>query len=151
MNKILPENVLKCMSPEARRPLGKAGVTSAEAVAKHEYGKERKLHQQICQLLNIRNYVYIHSRTDKRATNGAGVPDFIIFRRDQPELCVEVKYGMGSLSEDQMKWAIKYAASTDRLVEIVRSLDEVKTLLDAGPTQQSTSVKIDYKKEGVIP
>lgn len=129
MNKVLPDNFLKCMSAEARRPMGKAGVTSSEAIAKYAYGQERKLHQQICQLLDIRNMVYIHSRTDKRATNGAGVPDFIIFLTDKPELCVEVKVGNNKLSEDQIKWADNYERKTGRFVFTVRSLEDLKVLL----------------------
>jgi hypothetical protein len=148
MKTVLPNNILKCMKPEDRRPLGKAGVTSAEAIAKHSYGKERKLHQQICQLLDIRNMVYVHSRTDKRSHTQPGTPDFIIFHANGPELCVEVKTMAGKVSDDQTRWALKYTTATGRCVFVIRSLEEFKTLLDAEPTQQPTSVKIDYKKEG---
>ncbi len=125
MKTVLPDNILRCMTPEARMPLGKAGKTNAEAIAKHSYGQERRLHQQICQ-----------SRTDKRATNGAGVPDFIIFRRDQPELCVEVKVGKNELSGDQELWRSNYYFTTGRPVPVIRSLEELKTLLDATPNNR---------------
>lgn len=128
-SKVLPENILKCMSPETRSPLGKAGKTSAEAIAKHEYGQERKLHQQIKQLLDIKNLMYVYSRTDKRTTVSKGFPDFCIFRPNSSPMMVEVKVGTNKLSEDQLIWAKKYFECTSGLVFTVRSLEELKALI----------------------
>lgn len=142
MNKILPENILKCMTPEARRPLGKAGRTSEEAIAKQTYRLERELHKDIKQLLDIRGMAYIHSRTDKRSTCGNGVPDFIVFQRGFPELCFEVKVGKNHLSMAQCEWAIKYREATDRAMLVVYSLNEVRALL---PSNHPTPTQIDYQ------
>lgn len=117
------------MSPEARSPLGKGGKTSEEAIAKYQYGQERILHKDIKQLLDIRNMVYVNSRTDKRTTTAKGVPDFIIFQRDKPELCIEVKVSKNNLSDAQELWRSNYYYATGRPVPIVRSLEELKALL----------------------
>lgn len=109
--------------------MGKAGATSSEATAKWEYGQERKLHKQISGFFTIRNIVFIHSRTDKRTTTATGVPDYIIFLPNLPEICIEVKIGKGELRDGQEKWHAKYKAATGRAVFVVRSLDEVKSLL----------------------
>lgn len=45
---------------------------------------------------------YDHSRTDKRTTNRRGWPDFVMFAKDTPVLCVEVKKLGGKLRPEQV-------------------------------------------------
>jgi len=77
-------------------------------------GKESELHSLIEQDLKRRRWYYVHSRTDKRATNQLGTPDFIIATPSR-QLCkdcgqdaelpttywIEVKRKGGKLSREQ--------------------------------------------------
>src|SRR6267154_4163837 len=77
-------------------------------------GRESELHDQIEAELKRRRWYYVHSRTDKRTTQGLGVPDFIIAAPDRlifrgggsdTQLArtywIEVKRKRGKLSQEQ--------------------------------------------------
>jgi len=64
-------------------------------------GKESELHSQIEAELKRRRYYYIHSRTDKRATNNIGCPDFVICAPNGVTLFCEIKRKGGKLSPEQ--------------------------------------------------
>ena len=74
---LLPDNVLRCLSPDERHKLGKAGLTCDEAVGRAEVRNERKLQQQVAQFLDLKGVPYCWQRTDRKATGRPGTPDFI--------------------------------------------------------------------------
>lgn len=127
---ILPESFLKCMSKEDRAPMGKAGVTNAEADAKLEAKSETQLQNHIAGLLNQRDLFFIRNRMDKRPTVRVGMPDFIVIFPGGNALAMEVKHGNGQCSEEQVDLAFEYFHKTKTHVEVVRSLAEAKTVLD---------------------
>lgn len=131
--KPLPENFLNKMSPADRRPMGKAGVTNAEALAKFEAKNERELQKQIAAYLRRHNIWFAQSRTDKRTTNGLGQPDFLLSTYPdgssfpQP-YALEVKFRNGKLSDEQEEVRQKMIRCGWHY-QIVRSLKEVIELL----------------------
>lgn len=72
----LPDNILRRMPKEDRRPLGKAGVTTQEANEKAVARSEKKLQENVAALLRQRNITFNVSRMDKRKTDKVGWPDF---------------------------------------------------------------------------
>lgn len=133
--KPLSENILRCMNPADRKPLGKAGMTSAEATAKQEERLEKDIHKNISNWLNIRNVFFIRSRMDKRTTNGNGLPDYVVVLPCDPTkegqyfalpscLMVEVKLPKGKLSQDQEDFHANYAYKTNFPVKVVYSLQD---------------------------
>jgi hypothetical protein len=124
----LPENILRCMSPKDRAPLGKAGVTSAEAQAKFEAKSERQLHKDIIGLMNNRGIYFVHSRMDKRTTNAVGTLDFYLCVKGR-FIALECKTMNGKLSPEQEK-VIDHLIRNGATVVIVRDLGQVKAVLD---------------------
>lgn len=75
------------------------------------YGKESELHSQIEEELKRRQWLYIHSRTDKRTTTAKGIPDFAIFPRlshndDRRAVFVECKTRLGKLTPEQQAFKV---------------------------------------------
>jgi hypothetical protein len=79
MNKVIPENFLRLMSVDQRRPLGKAGLTAEEAILKEIARTEKGEHNIFLSWLMLKGIPRIYSRTDKRPTIAAGWPDFSVF------------------------------------------------------------------------
>lgn len=128
--KVLPENILRRIPREQRAPLGKAGVTNAEANAKYDAKHERELQNDMVNLLSQRNICFDSLRMDKRTRSKNGRPDFYIFLATGKYLCVEAKMPTGSLSDDQKKWIDNFWHQTGQVVHIVKSLMEFRDLLD---------------------
>lgn len=81
---ILPERILKAMTPAERKKLGKAGMLAAEGQAKAEHKNESEMQSQIQSYCDLRGWPCYRSRTDKRSTGRVGTPDLLIclpFRR----------------------------------------------------------------------
>lgn len=71
-------------------------------------GKESEIHQQIEDELKRRRWYYIHSRCDRKTTQQAGVPDFVIAGHSNQEFdgapttfYIEVKRKNSKLSPEQ--------------------------------------------------
>jgi len=127
---ILPENILKRMSPRDRSPLGKAGRTRAEANAACDRLRERELQDQIAQFLNLRDVHFSRSRMDRKTTVAKGYYDFSIVLPGGRHLAVEVKVPGGVISEDQKRLFDRYWDQTHHVVHIVFSLEQFVRLLD---------------------
>lgn len=98
---ILPDAVLRRMSPEDRKKLGKAGVTAEEAQASFVAKNERELQSQIASLLR-RNRIWTQrDPMHKRRTGTPGTPDFL-FAVNGRAIAWEVKFGGGKLRPDQI-------------------------------------------------
>lgn len=82
MSPVLPDHVLRLMSPEDRAKLGKAGQTAAEAREKFDARLERTMHDEFERWLGLhRDKLYWdHSRMDRATSNRVGHPDFVIQR-----------------------------------------------------------------------
>lgn len=135
MNKILPPNILNKMSPADRRPMGKAGVTNAEALAKQQERLEKDIHKNISNWLNLHNIFFIRSRMDRKTTNGNGLPDYVIVLPCDPTkdgqyfslpscLMVEVKRPSNKLSQAQVDFHDNYLEKTKFPVRVVYSAQE---------------------------
>lgn len=129
--KCLPDKLLRLMPREARAPLGKAGVTNAEAQAKADTRAERDLQKDMVNLLNQRELFHDRLRMDKPTRSRPGRPDFFIFLPTGKALLVEAKVAGGELSENQKIYFTEYWNKTGQVVHIVLNLDQFKALLDA--------------------
>lgn len=74
---IIPESLLKLMSPQDRAKLGQRGKTSddyrKQAVAKDE----KQIQKDISGYLRLLGIWHVQSRMDRRTSNTVGTPDFI--------------------------------------------------------------------------
>jgi hypothetical protein len=88
---------------------------------------EKDLHQDIMDYCDQKwpRWKFVHSRTDKRTRNEAGVPDFIILMPGRHVLLVECKRPGEKVSPAQRDWHAE-AAKEDHEVHIVHSMDEFK-------------------------
>ena len=96
----LPEHVRRLLPKDAKDALGENGLTMPEIEEKSAVKWEREIHKLIWNELLRRGIVAIHSRTDKKATIGVGIPDFCFAVGGYP-IAVEVKMPSGQLTEEQ--------------------------------------------------
>lgn len=124
-----PDNILRCMNPSDRKAMGKAGMTQCEATAINVARLEKEIHTTLGQWLRLNDFVFIHSRTDKRSTQEKGVPDFIIMRNNRV-LCIECKLPSNKLQPDQEAFKAKLerngmplhiAYDAETCIELVRT------------------------------
>jgi hypothetical protein len=125
---VIPTNVLRLMSSEERRKLGKAGVLPEEGLAKEEVRRERDLQNQIRSLLSLRGIVFYQARMDRRTTGTIGWPDFS-FAVNGRAMAWECKLPGKDLDPEQ-KRVIAQMEANGWLVLIVRSLAFAKDALD---------------------
>jgi len=97
---ILPNNVLKCLSPTEKNRLGKAGLTTDEAQERFEAKNERDLQRLISNYLRLNNLPFLQDSMHKRRTGTIGWPDFTVFIHGHL-LLFEVKFGKGKVSPEQ--------------------------------------------------
>lgn len=126
----IPEKMRRCMSRADRRPLGRAGLTTAEAAAKQMRCAERQLQDDMANLLRQRNLFFDSSRMDRATTNRKGMPDFRIVLPGGRALMVEAKVPGGELEHEQQMVFEQYWKQTGQVVYIVWNLQDFKTLLD---------------------
>jgi hypothetical protein len=110
--KVLPENILRCMSPKDRKAIGQK--TASEALSAGEAKSERILQGQCVNLLRLHGIEVLWHRTDKRSAATVGWPDLtfcVQFKCDDDSedyigsyaTCWEIKLPTGKLSEEQIK------------------------------------------------
>jgi hypothetical protein len=128
---ILPDHVLKRIPPAERKPLGKAGMTSAEGNLAAERRAERELQKDMENTLRQRNLFFVRSRMDKRTRTRRGLPDFIIVLHGERALLVEAKVHGGQVSEDQAKVFADYWNQTGGIVHLILNLPAFIDLLDS--------------------
>jgi hypothetical protein len=137
---ILPDNILRCMSPEDRASLGKAGMTAEEAAGKYAFGQEQKLQGIIANYLNLHGIYYETDRMDRKTSGAKGRPDFRLCYRGR-FVGLEVKVSGGKVSSQQAD-ALERIAKSGGIGLVVWSLADVQRVLRA----------IDgLGKEGVCP
>lgn len=133
MSPVLPDKVLRLMDPKDRVALGKAGVTAAEAGAKHEARLERELQSQIAQYLRLLGVWFDQDAMHKRRTGTRGTPDFLFAYRpigavDARPIAIEAKGPTGKVNEAQRDCHCDMVRN-GWYVLIARSLADVQGLL----------------------
>lgn len=135
---ILPDKILRLLSPEDRKKLGKAGLTKPEWESKWQARNERDLQKQIAQLLGLHGIAYCWHRTDRRSHATIGWPDFTFCVEGEYDCssegynitptyaCAwEIKFGDGELSIEQKQMAVRLQSPPNNWRwRVIRSLDE---------------------------
>lgn len=125
----LPDNFLRCMSPEARKPLGKAGMTRQEVIEKAEVKAEKDLHEQVVAYLEQHHGIKVgHARMDRKSTYTLGWPD-LTFALHGKACALELKVGKKKPDPDQLA-CIAAMEPNGWNVYVVRSLEEAKAFLE---------------------
>jgi hypothetical protein len=75
---LLPESLLKLMSPADRKQYGKAGWTAEECQQRVDNRTERKEHVVVVSWCSLNDIPCRHDRMDRRPTGNVGWPDFTI-------------------------------------------------------------------------
>lgn len=119
---ILPENILRLMSPKDRAALGKAGVSKAEAEARFIARNERQLQRLIAKELNRREIWFHRAAMHKKTTGTLGTPDFL-FALNGAACAIEVKFAAGRLRSDQEQ-AIEQMTSNGWRCAVVYTFQE---------------------------
>lgn len=131
--KVLPENILKCMSKEEREKYAKGQLTSEEALDKWARNQERKVHNLFINWLLLHELDYDHSRMDKKATIKKGRADFHVWK-GRFHCFVEFKSEHGRLRPEQKDFVERCQAKgvpilvTTSFVEATRFVNEALSL-----------------------
>lgn len=99
--KFIPNNILRRMYPEERKPLGKAGVLPEEVDQKAAKIAEKKLQEQCENWLRLHDLFYLRMPMHKATAIRVGWPDFLVILPNQRAVLVEIKVEGGRLSDDQ--------------------------------------------------
>jgi hypothetical protein len=98
---IIPENLLRLMSPKDRRQYGRGGWTAEDVHARVDLRLERKLHAEFSGFLRRHEFhLVIHADPRRKSQLPAGWPDFTIFHEGKT-LLLEFKTSQNTLSEIQ--------------------------------------------------
>jgi hypothetical protein len=128
-SKILPDKILRLLSPADRRSLGVAGLTADEALDAARIKSERDLQNLIESYFNLRGVVAIRSRMDKATRTKKGTPDFMLALRGHA-IALEAKLPGEELREEQADMKRKMTDEINGWEWVtVNSLDAVKSLL----------------------
>lgn len=122
------EGLLRCMNTADRRKLGKVGMLPEEAQAAFVARSEKEVQEAICKLLTLRDIAFYRARMDKRTGGTIGWPDFTLALNGQA-IALEVKHEKGTTSPEQVACIAKMRRNGWD-VYVVRSLDEVRAILD---------------------
>lgn len=101
-------------------------VTSSAGV-----DSESKLHAEILEECNRRNWIVFHGSMAHRTYRTPGEPDFVILADGGATILVEAKTRKGKLSTEQLgvqAWAKKL----EHTVHVVRSMADFQTILEHG-------------------
>lgn len=128
MDKFLPDNILKCMSKDDRRPMGKAGLTNNEIQRSNHSKLEKEIQSEIASLLRRNEIWFSSSRMDRKTTNTRGTPDFL-FSINGHAIALEVKAKSGVISEEQCKTRTQMIANGWSHF-IVRSYEEALEVIN---------------------
>ncbi len=124
---IIPDNLLRCMSPSDKQHFGKAGLTAEEAAAKFVLKSEGDLQDLIAKDLLRRGIWNDCDAMHKKRTGPRGTPDFL-FAVNGQACAVEAKFGAGTLSDEQKETIPKMITNGWR-VAVVRSFQEYREFL----------------------
>jgi hypothetical protein len=125
----IPDHILRLMPKDDRKPLGKAGVTVEEAVAKNEAKAEKNIQKDMIAYLRQRGVRMINvSRMDKRKSDVVGWPD-LTFCWANNACAVEVKRTGANPTEGQLH-AIVELQKDGWKVRVLRSVEGLKEFLN---------------------
>ena len=128
-NTILPDNILKAMSPADRKSLGKAGMTAKEAQEKYRAGKEKELQRQVAAHLDRHQIYYETDRMDKKTSGKKGRADFRCCVAGL-WLSLECKTEAGTLSSAQAFEAARLRKSGGQFVVVFCLQDAISVITD---------------------
>jgi len=124
---VLPDNVLRRMSPADRRVMGKAGLTAEEAREKAMARSERELQNTIANYLRLHGIWFDQDSMAHKRRGTKGAPDFLVCYRGR-FLAWECKIFGAGLKPDQV-------VARDEILRnggewrLIRSLQEVQAHL----------------------
>ncbi len=137
---VLPDSFLRCLDPQTRKSLGKAGLTAEEALSKSQAKNERQLQTMIINLLRLKGIEPLWHRTDKKSAATVGWPDITFCVEHVRWLCApdceesdkfvsacgwEVKFGKGQLSTEQQQMHVRLSTPPNAWrIKVIRSVDE---------------------------
>lgn len=124
----LSDKMLRMISAQDRAPMGKAGITYAEAQVKADVKSERELQNQIENWLRLNSIPAFRQRMDRKSNMPIGTPDFLVCWRGC-FYAFEVKVGNNKPTKEQEQCldAIRAAGG---FAFVVRSLMEVKMVIE---------------------
>lgn len=126
---VIPESLLRLMSPAERRKLGKSGRTMAEIEAEQIADSESELQSQLKNLLALREIVVCSPKFGKRTGILPGWPDLTFAYRGVP--CAwEAKHAKGQLEEKQVEVRAQMQANGWRYA-VIRSVAEAREFLQS--------------------
>lgn len=125
---VLPESLLRLMTPAARAKLGKAGRTMADIETEQAAKNEKELQCQLRSLLALRHVMAMSPRFGKSSGILPGWPDITFAYRGVPCLW-EVKYGRNGLEEVQENLRPLLMSNGWRYA-VIRSVDEGRAFLN---------------------
>lgn len=135
----LPERMLRLLSAEDRKSLGKAGMTAADCLAKANIKNENDLQIQIVSFLRVNGIESIYQRTDKRTRTKRGTPDIMFAARArgvthqgtscEPYAVIACAWELKVEDNDQSKEQIAMQKTLTTppngwIYRVIRSLDE---------------------------
>lgn len=124
---VLPDNILKLMSPQDRAALGKAGRTMDEISADNEKKLESEFQKDIGNYLRLKDIVYGWSRMDRKTTTFKGWPDFVFAIRGRA-IALEAKVGKRQTTPEQDQTHAAMRANGWE-VHVVRTFPEVVAII----------------------
>lgn len=124
---VLPEHILRLMSPADRAKMGTAGMTAEEAIAAADARAEKLLQADIAQYLTLLEVEFIQPSMAKKSALPKGWTDFTLAYRGIP-LAIEVKNADGKVKPEQSD-CHERLRKCGWLVFVVRSLAEVQSIL----------------------
>jgi hypothetical protein len=127
---LIPESLLRLMSPADRRAYGKAGWTAEECQQRVDNRLEGKLHAEFCGFLRRHEFdLVVHADTRGRSQLPPGWPDFSIYKAAKV-LFIEFKVNRNTLSDVQ-KLRIARLLEEGFTVKVLRDLtDAMKITLE---------------------
>lgn len=125
----VPDNILKCMSKEDRKPLGKAGFTHAEIKEIQARKLERQVQAEVLALLRIRGIEVLTPTFGKKTTIKKGWPDCTFSYKGRP-IVWEIKAEGGKCSKEQAALHDKLRAN-GWVVEVISDVIIAREVLNA--------------------
>jgi hypothetical protein len=118
----LTDNMRRRMTPEARKALGKEGLTTEEAIAKRDARDELADHHQFQNFCLLKGIYFEITRHDKRSTRRVGALDFALAYRGRA-LFLEFKRPGRKPTKEQDE-VLRFHAGAGNPAYVVYSLSE---------------------------
>lgn len=128
---ILPESVLRRMSPEDRRTIKQETATEAQQAQDDQSERflQKLIHNDLLRLQSAGESIWFyHARMDRPTTCAKGVPDFLLIlggALNRRFIALECKVGKNDLSPDQALEGAKIRAAGGEF-HVVRTFDEYR-------------------------